>query len=222
MTSLSERRGTDCTDAEWDEYCKMPQIRDNETPSEWMNRIWPRLQYFRENDLLPYNSKKYLEARKLITYWSEVNGFYKSYAPEIGIAICFSCNQLVYTGKRTKNTGNYNHIGMERHWASHCTGNSFCGVNYDEYLLKIEQKSISGYIYDNEYALHHYELWMQNAVRRIKRAREIGRKIQACRIIQRKWLEIFFRPEGMCATELALHYQLLWAVQEEMRQVSNV
>ncbi len=90
MASLSERRGTDCTDAEWDEYCKMPQIRDNETPSEWMNRIWPRLQYFRENDLLPYNSKKYLEARKLITYWSEVNGFYKSYAPEIGIAICFS------------------------------------------------------------------------------------------------------------------------------------
>ncbi len=66
---------------------------------------------------------------------------------------------------------------------------------------------------------------MQNAVRRIKRAREIGRKIRACRIIQRKWLEIFFRPEGMCATELALlalHYQLLWAVQEEMRQVSNV
>ncbi|CAH1770672.1 11080_t:CDS:2, partial [Entrophospora sp. SA101] len=110
--------------------------------------------------------------RKLITYWSEVNGFYKSYAPEISIAICFSCNQLVYTGKRTKNIGNYNHIGMEKHWASHW------------------------YIYDNEYALHQYELWMFNAIKKVKRAREIGRKILACRIIQRKWLEIFFRPEG--------------------------
>ena len=65
--------------------------------------------------------------------------------PEIGIAICFSCDQLVYTGKRIKNIGNYNHIGMERHWTSHCTGNAYCRVNYDEYLLKIEQKSISGW-----------------------------------------------------------------------------
>ena len=100
-----------------DEFCSMGIVSSNETPTEWMNRIWTRLQYFRENDLLPTNSKKYLEA-KLITYWSNVNKFYKSYAPEIGIAICFSCNQLVYIGKRTKNTGNYNHIGMERHWAS--------------------------------------------------------------------------------------------------------
>ena len=99
MASLAERRGTNCTDAEWEELLKMPQVRDNETPSEWMDRIWPRLQYFRENDFLPTNSKKYLKARKLITYWSEVNEFYKSYAPEIGISICFSCNQLVYTRK---------------------------------------------------------------------------------------------------------------------------
>lgn len=77
----------------------MPQIHDNETPSEWMIRIWEHLIYFRENNLFPSESKKYLEARKLIRYWSEVNGFYISYAPEIGIAICFSCNQLVYIGK---------------------------------------------------------------------------------------------------------------------------
>ena len=183
MTSLSERRGTNCTDAEWDEYLEIGIVSSNETPTEWMNRIWTRLQYFRENDLLPTNSKKYLEARKLITYWSEVNGFYKSYAPKIDIAICFSCNRLVYTGKRTKNIGNYNHIGMERHWASHCTGNTYCGVNYDEYLLKIEQKSISGYDFDNEYALHRYELWEQNAIKKIQRAREVAKKIRAINII---------------------------------------
>ena len=84
MVSLSERRGTNCTDAEWNELLEMGIVSSNETPTEWMNRIWTRLQYFRENDLLPTNSKKYFEARKLITYWSEVNEFYKSYAPEIG------------------------------------------------------------------------------------------------------------------------------------------
>ncbi|CAH1771162.1 12245_t:CDS:1, partial [Entrophospora sp. SA101] len=126
-----------------------------------------------------------------------------------------------YTGKRTKNIGNYNHIGMERHWASHCTGNSYCGVSYDVYLLKIKQKSISGYIYDNEHALHQYGLWMQNAIRRVKHAREIGRKIRAVKVIQQKWLEYFYRPDGLCDSELALHYQLLWAVREEMQQVNN-
>ncbi|RHZ84136.1 hypothetical protein Glove_85g35 [Diversispora epigaea] len=182
MASLSGRRGTNCTDAEWDEYVKMVQILKGETPSEWMNRIWPRLRHFRKNDLLPTQSKKYLEARKLIELWNKYRGNYDSYAPEIGIAICFSCDRLVYTGERTKNIGNYNHIGMERHWASHCTGNTFCGVNYDEYL-KIKQKSNSTYNFDNEYALHRYRLWMQNAIKKVERAREVGKKIRACTII---------------------------------------
>ena len=90
---------------------------------------------------------------------AEVNGFWKNYAPEIGIAICFSCNQLVYTGKRNKNIGNYNNIEMERHWATHCTGNTFCDISYDEYLLKIEQKSISEYDFDNEYAEYYQKGW---------------------------------------------------------------
>ena len=72
------------------------------------------------------------------------------------------------------------------------------------------------YNFNDEYALHRYGLWMQNAIRRIKYAREAGKKISACTIIQRKWLEIFYRPEGMCATQLAEHYKLLWAVREEM------
>ena len=34
MVSLSELRGTNCTDDERYEYCKMSQVCDNETPSE--------------------------------------------------------------------------------------------------------------------------------------------------------------------------------------------
>ena len=62
---------------------------------------------------------------------------------------------------------------------------------------------------------------MQNAVRRIKRAREIGRKIRAVNIIAQKWLEYMYRPDGMTAKELAQHYQLLWTVREKMRQINN-
>ena len=72
---------------EWHEYCWMSQVRIGETPGEWKERIWERLMYFRENALLPSQSKKYLEARKLIRF---PDG--SSYAPEIRIAICFSCD----------------------------------------------------------------------------------------------------------------------------------
>ena len=210
-------RGTDCTDAEWIEYCNMPQIRDNETPSEWMKRIWERLIYFRENNLFPSESNKYLEARKIIRLPNS-----GSYASEIGIAICFSCDQLVYTGQRKKNIGNYNHIGMERHWKFSCTGNKYCGVSYDEYLLKVKKKSILGYNYDNEYELHRYGLWMQNAIKKTKRAREIGKKIRACILIQRKFIEYYYRPDSLHATELAQHYKLLLVIREEMHQVNNI
>ncbi|RIB16538.1 hypothetical protein C2G38_2189680 [Gigaspora rosea] len=176
--------GTDCTDAKWIEYCNMPQIRNNETPT-----------------------------RRLIQLPN--SGLY---APEIGIAICFSCDQLVYTGQRKKNIGNYNHIGMERHWKFSCTSNKCCGVTYNEYLLKVKKKSISEYNYDNEYTLHRYELRMQNAIKKTKRAREIGKKIQACIIIQCKFIEYYYRPDGLCASELAQHYKLLWIIREEMRQ----
>ena len=87
--------------------------------------------------------------------------------------------------------------------------------------MKIKQKSISGYDFDNEYALHRYELWMQNAIKKVKRAREIGKKIRACTIIQRKFIEYMYKPDGLCTSELALHYRLLWAVREEMRQINN-
>ncbi|CAG8764373.1 31060_t:CDS:2 [Gigaspora margarita] len=149
-------RGTDCTDAEWSEYCKMSQICDNETSSKNTTLEW-------------------------------IHRCYDSYVPEIGI---------------------------EKHWATHCKENSFCNG--------VEQKAIYGYNYDNEYALQQYGIWMQNAIKKIECAREVGRKIQACTIIQRRWLEIFYKPEGMCTLMLAKHYKLLWAVREEMRQINTI
>ncbi|CAG8811319.1 12953_t:CDS:2 [Gigaspora margarita] len=155
-------RETDCTDVKWIEYCNIPQIHDNKTPSDLIKWIWKCLMYFRENNLLPIER-------------------------------------------------------MERHWKFSCTGNKYCSVSYNEYLLKVKKKSISGYDYNNEYALYRYGFWMQNAIKKIEYAREIGKKIQAVNVIQQKWLEYFYRPNGLCATELAQHYQLLWVVQEEMR-----
>ncbi|CAG8833684.1 27857_t:CDS:2, partial [Gigaspora margarita] len=146
FSSLIAHGGSKCSNEEWSEYVKMPQVRTNETPSEWMKWIWKHLTYFRENDLLPIESKKYLEARKLIQLPNSC-----SYTSEIGIAICFSCNQL-------------------------------------------------------------------NAIKKIEHARKIGKKIQAVKVIQQKWLEYFYRPDSMYTTKLAQHYQLLWAVREEMRQ----
>ncbi|RHZ81430.1 hypothetical protein Glove_120g47 [Diversispora epigaea] len=131
---------------------------------EWKEQIWSRLQYFRDNDLLPTSSKKYLEART--EEWRDI------------------------------------------------------GISYDEYL-KIEQKLRLTPIHIDDYALHRYELWQCNAIGKIERAKEVGRKIRACTIIQKKWLEIFYKPDGMCATLLAEHYKLLWAVREEMRQINN-
>ena len=48
MVSLSERRGTNCTDAEWDELLEMGIVSSNQTPTEWMKRIWERLTFQRK------------------------------------------------------------------------------------------------------------------------------------------------------------------------------
>ena len=82
--------------------------------------------------------------------------------------------------------------------------------------MKIKQECNSGY-YDNKYALHRYELWKCNAIRRLKRARKIGKKIQACIKIQRKIVEWIYRPGGFNAQKLALHNACLQNIKAEMR-----
>jgi len=78
------------------------------------------------------------------------------------------------------------------------------------------------YNFDDKYALHRYELWMHNAIRKIECARDVGRKIQACIIIQRKVVEWIYRPDGLTAQELALYYTCLQNVRAEMHQDSNL
>ena len=51
FSRLIAHSGSKCSNEEWTEYCQMPQVRTNETPGEWKERIWFCLQYFREKDL---------------------------------------------------------------------------------------------------------------------------------------------------------------------------
>ncbi|RHZ74827.1 hypothetical protein Glove_219g15 [Diversispora epigaea] len=48
-----------------------------------------------------------------------------------------------------------------------------------------------------------YELQIENLIRRIKHDRETAKKVRAVNIISQKWLEYMYRPDGLCATELA-------------------
>ncbi|RHZ43984.1 hypothetical protein Glove_784g15 [Diversispora epigaea] len=211
FSSLVAHQGSKCSDEEWTEYCWMGCVRLDETPAKWRDRILPRLIHFKENDLLPVGGKHLTHARRLFRY---PNG--TTYAPENGFAICHKCNQLVYIGKKV---GGYNHGGILKHWITSCSVYNY--VSFEE-VKRLKQKPKSQHSTDDIYILREYELWMKNAVRKIERAREAGKKIRAVKVIQQKWLEIFYRPEGMCATQLAEHYKLLWAVREEMRQINNV
>ena len=108
---------------------------------------------------------------------------------------------------------------MNEHWSTNCTGNDIGYKDYMELKNKPEAELTNSF-YEKE-AICRYELWMQNAIRRVKRAREIGRKIRACIIIQREWIEVMYKPDGLTAKQLAIHFNLLWGIREEMRRVNN-
>ena len=42
----------------------LPRMRENETPSDWKDRIWDTLMGYRKNHLLTDYNKRYLIARK--------------------------------------------------------------------------------------------------------------------------------------------------------------
>ncbi|CAG8850369.1 29459_t:CDS:1, partial [Racocetra persica] len=61
--------------------------------------------------------------------------------------------------------------------STNCTGNAYCDISYKDYIELKSKFEVSNSYFEKE-AIHRYELWMQNAIRRVKRAREIGKKFE--------------------------------------------
>ncbi|GBC10473.1 hypothetical protein RclHR1_09650015 [Rhizophagus clarus] len=76
------------------EYIGMHFIMDDETPSEWRNRIWDRLMYFQNKKYYTFGEKDCFYARKASSHLVDGQKIY----PFCGIAICYSCNELIYLG----------------------------------------------------------------------------------------------------------------------------
>ena len=60
--------------------------------------------------------------------------------------------------------------------------------------MELKSRSEASNSYFKNEAIRRYELWMQNAIRRVKRAREIGRNIRAVNIISQNGLNIYTLP----------------------------
>src|SRR4051794_11506154 len=152
MTKSPLGNGFEGTYEEHVEYIGLRFIMNGETPSEWRNRIWDGLMYFRSKKYYTYGEKDYFCARKALPYL--VDG--KKIFPKCGMAICYSCNKLVYLGIEHLSIGeryvyncsegkfktekfryisfNGEHWGMYQHWATACTGNKFHKLNFKEYM----------------------------------------------------------------------------------------
>ncbi|CAG8559887.1 42299_t:CDS:1, partial [Gigaspora margarita] len=200
-------------DIEWRDNSQFPVIRKGETPSDWMKRIWDQLVIYRNNNKLTDCHKWYLIARKMKYLWEGDLG----HSVKVNIAICHSCDQLVYVDQKSNSYHNYK---MVEHWRSQCIENKFCEMSFEEYM-ELKDKPKDNINYFTKIAFDQYEMWLNNAIKRVKHVREMAKKIRAVNIISQKWLEYMYRPEGMTAKQLAQHYQLLWAVRKEMRQVNN-
>ncbi|KAG9295323.1 hypothetical protein G9A89_021254 [Geosiphon pyriformis] len=195
----------------------VPRVNIQSTPSkrQFPISVLPKDPEERQQHVI---NMRYLVARKLKYLYEGDLG----HAEGVSIAICYSCNKLVYSKIGSGYECEFRHF-MNEHWTTNCTGNDYCDISYKDYMeLKNKPEAeLTNSFYEKE-AIHRYELWMQNAIRRVKRAREIGRKIRACITIQRKIVEWIYRPDGLTATELALHYACLQNISAEMRQVNNV
>ncbi|CAG8844192.1 32803_t:CDS:2 [Racocetra persica] len=78
---------------------------------------------------------------------------------------------------------------MEEHWRTNCTGNRHCDICFKKYM-ELKQKP-------------------ENLINRVKHIQETAKKIRAVKIIQQKWIEIIYKPDGLKTKELAEHYKLL-------------
>ena len=156
---------------EYVEYIGLHYIMDGETPSEWRNRIWDRLMYFRNKKYYTYSEKDYFCARKALPYLIDGQKFF----PYCGMAICYSCNELIYLGIEHLSVGvrcvydglegkfiterfrdisfNGVHWGMYQHWATACSGNKFCKLNFKEYMEMKQRIPL-----DKWMSFHQYDL----------------------------------------------------------------
>ncbi|GET02974.1 hypothetical protein GLOIN_2v1736264 [Rhizophagus clarus] len=153
------------------EYIGMRCIFDTETPSEWRNRIWDRLMYFRNKKYYTFGEKDCFYARKASSHLVDGQKIYPFY----GMAICYSCNELIYLGIEHLSVGvrcvynalegkfitekfrdisfNRTHWGMYQHWATACTGNRFCKLNFKEYMEMKQRIPL-----DKWMSFHQYDL----------------------------------------------------------------
>jgi len=189
---------------------KFSLIHNGEIPSDWKKRIWNQLIYYKNNNKLIDNQKWYLIARKL-KYLYE--GQF-SYPIEVNIAICYSCNKLVYS-----KIGCDSYYFMDNHWSTNCTRNTYCNISYKDYIELKNRSELTISIYEKK-AIYRYELWISNAIKKIKRAREVCKKIKAVNIISKKWLEYMYRPGSITAMKLANHFKLLQSIREEMHNIN--
>ncbi|PKK62483.1 hypothetical protein RhiirC2_790311 [Rhizophagus irregularis] len=173
MTTVSKSliSGFEGTYEEYVEYRDLHYIMDGETPSEWRNRIWDRLMYFRNKKYYTYDEKDCFYARKASSHLVDGQKIY----PFCGMAICYSCNELIYLGIEHLSVGvrcvynglegkfitekfkdisfNGVHWGIYQHWATACTGNKFCKLIFEEYMEMKQRIPL-----DKWMSFHQYDL----------------------------------------------------------------
>ncbi|PKY54553.1 hypothetical protein RhiirA4_473424 [Rhizophagus irregularis] len=174
MTSVIKSPLGDSFEGTYEEHVKYIGLRfmmDGKTLSEWRNRIWDRLMYFQNKKYYIYGEKDYFCAHKVLP----IDG--QKLFLKCGIAICYSCNKVVYfeikhlsLGERSVYNGlegkfiikrfrnisfNREHWGIYQHWTIACTRNKFCKLNFEEYM-EIKQLILL----DKWVAFHQYDLQM--------------------------------------------------------------
>ena len=140
----------------------LPRIRENETPSDWKDRIWNTLMEYRKNHLLTDYNKRYLIARKP-TYLYTCDVWFR-----INIGICYSCNQLVYS-KLGSGYEYFHAFFMDKHWRTNCTGNEYSNMSFKDYM---KLKNNPPPCYFTKRAICRYEMWLENVSNRIRRIRQ--------------------------------------------------
>ena len=201
-------------------------IRAKETPVEWKERILPAIKHFRNKKMIPssgnnsvlcdFISSHYIQANRSARLYD--NGYFE--IDPLNVAICLYCDQLVYIDGRIEEriVMEMVHYKIKEHWRTKCTGNGFRTIGFEKYLNLKNRSNVNNL---GQSEIYIYELWLENATAKLKRAREVGKRIRAATIIQKKWLEFMYRPNGIVAVYLATHYNLLKEDREIKRQIVN-